>query len=562
MSDMWKQWEGQVADHKYQLQRYLGSTDHSVVFLAESHDPEPRQVAIKFVSADIANRDQQIAAWNNTAQLNHPNLIRIHGAGLCRIEDMDLLYVATEYAEENLAQVLPHRALTADETREMLNAVSDVLFYLHSKNFTHGHIKPSNILAHGDLLKLSADTIYPVGEPREMRRERSSYDAPELPDSPYTPAADVWSFGVTLVEAFTQQPAVLPFNERAEPIIPAAMRPPFLEIARNTLRRDPALRWTSATIAERLNPAAAARSVAAGAGSSARSAAVSAAVHAAIATSTPSPTPVATLSPLDVSLSHEPAVPLAKQPYAPATRTPAHRTPPREEGVPPQTVVLPNYAIPLFAGLLVLIALILLPFVFGHRGARQVSAAKPQQSAPLSAKATPPQSAPATNSTPSDRSASAVSSPPATPSEPKPSPASTTSAAVAPASDNDVQPPAGKLSSPPPATPSPKVSGGSASKGDVLDQVEPQASAKALSTIQGTVRVGVKVHVDAAGNVSEATLDNAGPSHYFADLALNAARRWVFTPPEADGHSVASDWLIQFHFTHSGVQSTPQQLAP
>ena len=95
-----------------------------------------------------------------------------------------------------------------------------------------------------------------------------------------------------------------------------------------------------------------------------------------------------------------------------------------------------------------------------------------------------------------------------------------------------------------------------------MDQVEPQASAKALSTIQGTVRVGVKVHVDAAGNVSEATLDNAGPSHYFADLALNAARRWVFTPPEADGHSVASDWLIQFHFTHSGVQSTPQQLAP
>ena len=452
MSDMWKQWEGQVADHKYQLQRYLGSTDHSVVFLAESHDPEPRQVAIKFVSADIANRDQQIAAWNNTAQLIHPNLIRILGAGLCRIEDMDLLYVATEYAEENLAQVLPHRALTADETREMLNTVSDVLFYFTPKTSPTGTSSLPNPrawrfaqairrhhLSRGRAARNAART-------QRLRCARASRFA-------LTPAADVWSFGVTLVEAFTQQPAVLPFNEQAEPIIPAAMRPPFLEIARNTLRRDPALRWTSATIAERLNPAAAARSVAAGAGSSARSAAVSAAVHAAIATSTPSPTPVATLSPLDVSLSHEPAVPLAKQPYAPATRTPAHRTPPREEGVPPQTVVLPNYAIPLFAGLLVLIALILLPFVFGHRGARQVSAAKPQQSAPLSAKASPPQSAPATNSTPSDRSASAVSSPPATPSEPKPSPASTTSAAVAPASDNAVQPPAGKLSSPPPQPP-------------------------------------------------------------------------------------------------------------
>src|SRR5208282_293333 len=41
MSDVWKRWEGQVVDHKYQLQQFLGSTDHSVVFLAEFHDPRP-----------------------------------------------------------------------------------------------------------------------------------------------------------------------------------------------------------------------------------------------------------------------------------------------------------------------------------------------------------------------------------------------------------------------------------------------------------------------------------------------------------------------------------------
>ena len=64
MSETWKKWEGQVVDHKYQLLKHVGSTDHSVVFLAEFHDPEPRQVAVKFISADFAGREQQLAAWS------------------------------------------------------------------------------------------------------------------------------------------------------------------------------------------------------------------------------------------------------------------------------------------------------------------------------------------------------------------------------------------------------------------------------------------------------------------------------------------------------------------
>lgn len=103
MNEAWKQWEGQVVDHKYQLQQWLASTDHSVVFLAEVRDPEPRQVAVKFISADQVDRKQQIAAWKSAAELSHPNLIQIYGGGFCKVEDIDLLYVAMEYAEENLA---------------------------------------------------------------------------------------------------------------------------------------------------------------------------------------------------------------------------------------------------------------------------------------------------------------------------------------------------------------------------------------------------------------------------------------------------------------------------
>jgi eukaryotic-like serine/threonine-protein kinase len=549
MSEMWKKWEGQVVDHKYQLRQYQGSTDHSVVFLAEFRDPEVRRVAIKFISADFPGKDQQLAAWSQAAQLIHPNLIRIYGSGQYKIEDLDLLYVAMEYAEENLAQVLPHRALMPEEATEMLNSIVDVLAYLHGKHLTHGHVKPSNVLAINELLKLSSDTIFPLDDVRDMRRERSAYDAPELPDSPYTPAADIWSLGVTLVEALTQQPAILPFNEQAEPIIPPAVHEPFLEIARHTLQRERRLRWSSAKIAERLNPeAAAAKAVAASAGVSAGAAVVSASAGARAAVAAPPAPPV--MAPLNVPLSKEPAVPQAKLPPAPSARPAVPRTPFSEEGVPPsQTMVLPNYAIPLFVSGLVVIALILLVVILHRRSASEASTVSTLAPATT-------QQGPANEPSPQTSNAQPPAKPPASLPEP---------------SAQIVTPPQPVAPAPAPATSSnaessavlpPKNANASPGNGEALDQVAPQVPAKALATIHGTVRVAVKVHVDASGNVAEAALDAPGPSKYFADLALKAARQWVFTPPEAEGRSVASDWRIQFNFTPSGVQKTVQQISP
>jgi TonB family protein len=99
-------------------------------------------------------------------------------------------------------------------------------------------------------------------------------------------------------------------------------------------------------------------------------------------------------------------------------------------------------------------------------------------------------------------------------------------------------------------------------RGEILDQVLPEVSQKALATIHGTVRVSVLLHVDAAGNVSEAKFDSPGPSKYFADLALKAARGWEFDPPEAGGRSVPSQWRVRFQFSQSGVKTLPQQTSP
>ena len=98
--------------------------------------------------------------------------------------------------------------------------------------------------------------------------------------------------------------------------------------------------------------------------------------------------------------------------------------------------------------------------------------------------------------------------------------------------------------------------------GEVLNQVLPEVSDKARSTIWGTVRVAVKVHVDPTGNVTGAELNSPGPSRFFADKALEAAKDWDFVPAKLDGHNVASEWIIRFHFTQSDTKVYPAETTP
>ena len=570
MSELWKQWEGQVIDHKYQLRRFLGSTDHSAVFYAEYRDPETRKAAVKFLAADLPHSEQVLADWKRAQQISHANLLPIYSVGRCQIEDMDLIYAAMEYADENLAEILPHRALTSEEAREMLSTVVEVLVYLHVKKLTHGHIKPSNIMAVGDQLKLTSDTIEPLVEAREMRRKRDVYDAPEIPAAAYTPAADIWSLGVTLVEALTQQPAFLPFNENAEPVISPTVREPFREIAANALRRDPNARWTSLDIAARLNPeaaeklkaalaAAAAASAPTGvaAASTAGAASLSTVAVAAppIAPATPPPAGAPPVSPLAVPLSKEPAAPLGKQPTVKtiAARPPMPPPPvsrPEAKRASRQPVVLPNYVLPLFALVLIVVAVIALPKIL-HRET-QPSASN---AAPVAAVA------------PKAPDNSAIASAPSQPVKP---PAESSARSSVTASSAQPAATAAPVPTPAPATlhtadsagVSPRKTSGSPDQGEVLDKVLPRPASSALASIQGTVRVVVRVKVDAAGNVSEAVFEKPGPSRYFAAKSLEAAKGWVFLSPIINGHSELSEWLIRFEYTPSGVNAYPKQAKP
>ena len=158
-TEIWTKWESQVVNGIFPLRRFLGRSNHSVVFLTECRAQNLAHAAIKIIPADPARSESQLARWQLAASLSHPHLMRLLEAGRCKLGGHPFLFVVTEYAEQNLAQILPHRALTVEEVREMLLPTLDALTFLHRQNFIQGQLKPSNFLVVNDQLKLASDTI-------------------------------------------------------------------------------------------------------------------------------------------------------------------------------------------------------------------------------------------------------------------------------------------------------------------------------------------------------------------------------------------------------------------
>jgi TonB family protein len=530
MSEQWKKWEGQPVDGKFVLGQCLASTEFNAVFMTQLPDPPGQKAVLKLVAAGSPAAEVQLGLWKRVAHLTHPNLLTIFDAGRCRLEDVPFVYAVMEYAEENLGEILPQRALTAEEVRDILDPALDVLVYLHGKGLVHGHLKPSNILATHERLKLSSDSIFPIGEKRQLLRGRDIYDAPEMQSAPVSPKEDVWSLGVTLVEALTQHPPVFSSEPSADPTVPRELPDLFLVIAKHALRRDPNHRWSIAEIAARLNPAP----LAAAAGVTSPSPMASTAQAA----------PITNVSPLNVPLSSEPAVPLAKLP--PAAESPARRVPPLKKS----SASLFDYLIPVLLGAAVFAGLIFaIPRLFNsHEQPASTSAsvtsappaaAKPAESHELQPAAAPEAKAP-------ERIAGSA------PPNKMNRPVEASSPAPAPA----------VLHTDPSPTPRAKAAAAAVGRGEILNEVLPKPPQKSLKTIHGTFHVIVKVQVDAAGNVINTELDSPGPSKYFASLAEKAARQWQFSGAEAAGHGVPSAWLIRFEFTSAGVHATAQQSAP
>src|SRR6516164_2926325 len=548
MHEAWKQYEGQMIEGQFTLQECIGSTEHGGDFAVQLKGHSIEKGVLKLRRADqldLTTAEMQLSLWRRATQLSHPNLLRVLQSGRCRIAHRDFLYVVMERAEENLSEILKERALAAEEVRELLPPVLEALVYLHRNGLVHQHLKPSNVVAKGARVLLSSDTSRPIGTARPEDRSADVYDAPETEGAAMSPASDIWSLGLTLVESLTQQAPLVHPKQDAEPVLPATIPQPFLDIAWHAMLFDPSRRWTTVDIAAHLKLS--------------RTVAVAAGAAAPVVAPPAPPAPMVArreISPVNVPLSSERPIPAAKLPRAQSRPAMQRPSPKRiEQSAPPQELVLSGYVIPALAGVFLLVAIYALPKILRHRTetpplAVSASASKVSTQTEPAAAAVKPEAATAK---PVSRGASknAVEKKPAQ----APAMATAAAAALLPA------PASLRTRTNAPANAADAADGGGA-RGEVLDQVLPDVSGKARDTIHGTIRVEVAVHVDPSGNVSGAEIQTPGPSRYFADLALKAAQRWQFGSPEVNGHSVPSEWLIRFEFSPTSTQTFPKQTAP
>jgi serine/threonine protein kinase len=249
-----RQWEGRTVAGKFPLRQYLGASNRSAVFITERPEDPSRKAVIKLIAAG-PHMDVQAARLKLASRLSHPHLLQIFETGTAELAGEQFLYVVTDFADEALSQILPQRALTPGETREMLQPVLEALAYLHENGFAHGRLKPANIVVVGEQLKLSTDSVCRPGVIDSVSENRPAYDAPEASREGCSPAGDVWSLGIVLCESLTRSLPVWTDRLQNEPSLPAGIPEPFAGIASHSLRRDPKSRWTVSDIISKFQPA-------------------------------------------------------------------------------------------------------------------------------------------------------------------------------------------------------------------------------------------------------------------------------------------------------------------
>ena len=581
---------GQQVDGRFPLRKLLGVSPNSAAFLTTVEPPRPTEpateAAIKLIPEDPANSDLLLERWQAAAALAHPGLLRLLHFGRCAVDGAPCLYIVSELADEDLGQLLPQRALTSDEARGMLAPVLAALDFLHEHGLVHAGLKPSNIHAIGDNIKLSSDRILPAGESASTWPLAAPFAAPE---SVLFPASDIWSLGNTLCQTLAQAlPGEKIRGEFSLPELPA----PFAEIVRAALVEDATLRITLDSVRSvldpnfvpkrkpdvKVEPPAALTGIAVldpqtpealmaavqPASAPAAMTQASAAAAAGASTRTMHRAPLPQIDPLSVPLSpvEPPSKSSGKTIAAAPTRAPIPvSTLPHVNATiggsrraisPNPDSSRSNRLFWVAAAAAILLAILVIPRMLLRSSNSSTPATRVVEDQTTTGTTNPPAASPSNSKPATAAAAQPAGSAKVTGTGNPSSSSSASKAGAGNASLGSSKQNIGKSSDDPVGAPA----NDNASAPAIVRKVLPEVSEKARSTISGTVRVNVRVQLNPDGTVSSAELNTPASSDFFANLALKAARQWQFaTPATASGEGAAASTLIRFDFTQTATSA-------
>ncbi|XP_070537754.1 uncharacterized protein [Ptychodera flava] len=151
------------------------------------------------------------------SRIRHPNIVQLMAVGT----EKNQLYIISEYINgANLEEVLFTGAdFKIHNKPYVASQLCQAVSYMHCNGIIHRDIKPANVLVTKDTLVTKVCDMG-ISKLKEMHQTLQggtqlgvpgtpAYMAPEclLEKQAATPASDVWSLGVTLIELFTEQDA-------------------------------------------------------------------------------------------------------------------------------------------------------------------------------------------------------------------------------------------------------------------------------------------------------------------------------------------------------------------
>ena len=257
---------------RYKVRSLLGKGANGSVFSVIDNNLE-RSVAVKFLHPRKAETPENIALFiseaQNTAQLNHPNILPIHDLNFT---DGSIPYYTMRRVRGHTLRELigqqgadTHPLLSnCSKKIDILIKVCDAISYAHAHGIIHGDIKPANIIVgdHGEVTLLdwgvgashsAQDDIQKTvfGTPMYMAPEQAHKESPNE-------ASDIYCIGSTLLHTLTERPPLKivepnrfwdekraglyqDFSKAESQHIP----PPLISLTHKCLAIDPADRYSN-----------------------------------------------------------------------------------------------------------------------------------------------------------------------------------------------------------------------------------------------------------------------------------------------------------------------------